>query len=245
MNTETLVLFDIDGTLVLTLEAGIRSMNRAFARLHDRGDALHTVAVAGRPDLAIVTDAFRAIGVDASPACIEALRDAYFDELAAELARPAGPSFGVLPGVRALLDALEERPDVMVGLLTGNFEGGASIKLRYFDLWHRFRLGAFGDAHRDRRALVPVALARARELGAAVDPSRVVIIGDTPLDVDCAHAHGAVAVAVATGNYTAEALTKTGANLVVGTLAECDAACGWLDALVARNGQRSAAGGHS
>jgi phosphoglycolate phosphatase len=83
-------------------------------------------------------------------------------------------------------------------------------------LWRRFRFGAFGDQHIDRRALVPVAIERARARG--VDVSHVVVIGDTPLDVDCAHAHGARAVAVATGEYSRDDLAATGAEIVTDTL---------------------------
>ena len=212
--TTTLVLFDIDGTLLQTLGAGIRGMSAAFGQLHGRPDALDGVAIAGRTDLAIVTDAFRAIGQPATPGAVVALRDAYFARLPTELARPVEGRFGVLPGVAALLDALDARDDMPMGLLTGNFAGGAAIKLGYFDLWRRFRFGAFGDAHRDRRDLVPVALEEAAARGIA--PGRVMVVGDTPLDIDCAHAHGAAAVAVATGPYTAAQLGH--ADLVVETL---------------------------
>lgn len=228
----TLVLFDIDGTLVHTLEAGIRSMNRAFADQYGRGDALGGVPIAGRPDLGIMTDAFRAIGVEPTAERMRALRDGYFAHLRDELARTGGERFGVLPGVGPLLDALDARPDVTTGLLTGNFEGGAEIKLRHFHLWHRFRLGAFGDGHVFRRDLVPVAIARAHQLGVDAHPSRTVIIGDTPLDVDCAHAHGALALAVATGNYTREELEATGADVVVDTLDACDRDGAWLDRML-------------
>ncbi len=116
-----------------------------------------------------------------------------------------------------------------VGLLTGNFEPGARIKLGHFDLWRRFRFGAFGDDHLDRRALVPVAIARAREAGVpAVADGRVVVIGDTPLDVDCARAHGARAVAVATGPFNRAALEATGADVVVNTLVEAGDLASWL-----------------
>lgn len=229
--TETLVLFDIDGTLVQTLGAGVRSMNAAFADLHGRGDALNDVPVAGRTDLSIVTDAYRAIGIAPSESRIQALREAYFDRLPGELDRLAGKAFGVLPGVEAILDAMDGREDVMVGLLTGNFETGAAIKLRHFDLWHRFHFGAFGDAHLSRRDLVPVALERARHAGAEITPSQVVVIGDTPLDVDCAHAHGAIAVGIATGTYSTEDLIRAGADLVLNSLEEFDPDGIWLTTL--------------
>lgn len=226
--TQSLILFDIDGTLLQTLGAGIRGMNAAFGRLHGEPKALDGVAIAGRTDLSIVTDAFRKIGVDATPDAIASLRDAYFDELRVELTRPAEGFFGVLPGVLPAIQALDARDDVAVALLTGNFVGGAEIKLGHFDLWRRFGFGAFGDDHLDRRDLVPVAVARARAAG--VEPGAVVVIGDTPLDIDCARAHGARAVAVATGPYRPAELAD--ADLVVETLDALPA--DWLGELIGR-----------
>jgi phosphoglycolate phosphatase-like HAD superfamily hydrolase len=230
MESPILLLFDIDGTLVHTLGAGVRAMNLAFARLHGRGDALESVPVAGRPDRAIVIDALQGIGVEPTDDRIRAVGHAYFEELPGELRKLSGNGFGVLPGVSELLDWIDGRAHLVMGLLTGNFETGATIKLGHFDLWRRFRFGAFGDRHVSRRDLVPVAMARAREDGLDVPMSRVVVIGDTPLDIDCAHTHGALAVAVATGNYSAGDLARAGANLVLGSLEECDRAGAWLEA---------------
>jgi phosphoglycolate phosphatase len=219
---QTLVLFDIDGTLIHTARAGLRGMNAAFRRLYGRDNALDGVSFAGRTDRAITADVFRNIDLEPTDAAIVALRDAYLEDLRAEIGRPVADPGGVFPGVLALLDALESRDDVAVGLLTGNFAGGAAIKLGHFDLWRRFAFGAFGDEHHDRRDLVPVALARARELGYTVDAASTVIIGDTPLDIDCAHAHRARAIAVATGPFTTAQLAD--ADLVVATLEAVDVA---------------------
>jgi phosphoglycolate phosphatase-like HAD superfamily hydrolase len=117
-----------------------------------------------------------------------------------------------------MLDAIASEKDVAIGLLTGNFEGGAAIKLGHFDLWRRFAFGAFGDVHIDRRALVPVALEAAARAGFDIPASRTIVIGDTPLDVDCAHAHGARCIAVATGEYSREELATHCADLTVATL---------------------------
>jgi phosphoglycolate phosphatase-like HAD superfamily hydrolase len=232
----TLVLFDIDGTLVHTAGAGIRGMNAAFRDLHGTSGALDTVPIAGRTDRVIVHDAFRRAGIEPTQARIEALRDAYIAHLATEMTRtPEGP-FGTLPGVEPLVAALAARPDVVVALLTGNFERGAEVKLSRFDLWRPFAFGAFGDRHLDRRDLVPLALERARDAGLHVDAARTIVIGDTPLDVDCACAHGARALAVATGQYTADDLTRAGAAMTVATLAELDAAGRWIDELLAVRG---------
>lgn len=218
-----IVLFDIDGTLVLTGRAGLRGMTAAFTRLYGVTAALEGIPIAGRTDCAIVSDALRSIGREPTAAEIARLRDAYIDDLRVEIGRPVADPSGVLPGVSGLLDQLSARPDVALGLLTGNFEAGARIKLGHFDLWRRFPFGAFGDDHADRRALVPIALTRARDAGVGTHPDRVVVIGDTPLDIECARAHGARAVAVATGPFDVDALRAAGADVVVRTLEELGA----------------------
>ena len=229
MTAPLLVLFDIDGTLILSGRAGVRGMNAAFRRLYGAADALATVSIAGRTDRAIVGDGLTAIGREPTGEEIARLRDAYLEELPRELPRPSGEPSCVLPGIAALLDALATEPQVRVGLLTGNFVRGAELKLGFFDLWRRFPFGAFGDDHLDRRDLVPVALARASASGRGVPTAAdTVIIGDTPLDIDCAHTHGARALAVTTGQYSAEALSAAGADLVVPTLEDTPAAVAWI-----------------
>ena len=220
---DRLVLFDIDGTLIKTGRAGLRGMNAAFERLHGRSEALEGISFAGRTDRAIVADIFRALGLDAGASVMDELREAYLGHLAEEIKKPV-PDCEVLPGVEASLEALDLRKEVGVGLLTGNYRQGAAIKLGHFGLWERFGFGAFGDAHADRRHLVPVAIAEAeRAIGARVPPSRVIVIGDTPLDVDCAHAHGAVAVAVATGPFSTAELAACRPDLVLETLEDLPA----------------------
>jgi phosphoglycolate phosphatase-like HAD superfamily hydrolase len=218
-SSSVLVLFDIDGTLIQTGRAGVRGMNAAFQRLYGVADALDGTAIAGRTDRGIVIEVLRRIGRDATEEEIAALRDAYLADLPVELARPAAAPKRVLPGVEALLDALSTRSNVAIGLLTGNFHRGARIKLEYFRLWHWFPFGAFGDDHPERRPLVALAVERS---GVAVAPDRTIIIGDTPLDVDCAHAYGACAIGVTTGPYDAEALRGAGAQLVVSSLESPD-----------------------
>ena len=108
-----------------------------------------------------------------------------------------------------------------LGLLTGNFVEGARIKLEYFDLWKYFRCGAFGDDASDRNHLVPVAIERARECG-FIDaaPTDVVVIGDTPHDIACARAVGAMPIAVATGSYSVDQLKAAGADVVFKDLSD-------------------------
>jgi phosphoglycolate phosphatase-like HAD superfamily hydrolase len=110
---------------------------------------------------------------------------------------------------------------VFLGLLTGNFQAGARIKLEHFDLWRYFRCGAFGDDAADRNALVPFAVGRARECGLDhIDPADILVVGDTPHDVACALAVGAVPVAVATGGFTSAQLRESGADTVFESLAD-------------------------
>jgi len=134
---------------------------------------------------------------------------AYVTELDAVIGD--GARVHLLPGIGEVVRALAGRDDALVGLLTGNVEGGARVKLRPTGLWPVFRVGAFGGDDIDRRRLPAVARARAQALLAREFPfERVTIIGDTPLDVDCARACGAQAVAVATGQHRHDELAACG-----------------------------------
>ena len=224
----SLFLFDIDGTLIQSGRAGLRGMNLAFERLYGHRQALDGVPFAGRTDRAIVRQVFEKFGYDASDEAITRVRDAYCEDLAVEILRPVADPSGVLPGVERLLDRLSSNAALPLGLLTGNFARGAKIKLGHFGLFDRFRFGAFGDDHIDRRDLVPVALDAARRAGIEVDSAaRAIVIGDTPLDIDCAHAHGARAVAVATGPFSSAELARAGADLVLETLEDQERLFEW------------------
>jgi len=227
MNTiRKLLLFDIDGTLVLTGGAGIRAMNRACEELVGHGQALANIPVAGRTDRIILTDVVTQAGHTLDDGLLDRLRDRYIANLREEIERPGrsqsfeslgarGGLKAVMPGVRELLDRLEQRDDAFVGLLTGNFAAGARIKLEHFDLWRYFRCGAFGDDSADRNDLVPFAVERAKHCGLPdLAPEHVLVIGDTPHDIACARAAGALPVAVATGGFTAEQLREHGADIV-------------------------------
>lgn len=235
MNPKHFILFDIDGTLVLTGRAGMRAMNRACAETVGHANALNGVAVAGRTDWIILHDVMANHGLSLDLARLDALRRLYITHLAEEILRPGEGVKDVMPGIRELLGHLHARPDVALGLLTGNFEDGARIKLEYFDLWKYFPVGAFGGDSADRNELVPVALRRACERGIAdLPPSRVLVVGDTPHDVACAHAVGAIAVAVATGGYSVDRLRETGADYVFTDLSETSAFLALLDEPIAR-----------
>lgn len=214
-----LVLFDIDGTLVLTGHAGLRALDRAFADVLGLTDALTGIAFAGRTDRAIISEALTRSGREVDSATFAGVRDRYCEYLSTEVGVDSEHPRHVLPGIEAALDHLapfQADGRVAVGLLTGNFVKGAEIKLSYFDLWRRFRFGAYGDHHADRRDLVPLAIDAADRAGfGRFSAGETVIVGDTPADVDCAHAHGAKAVAVATGMYSEAQLRDTGAEVVV------------------------------
>ena len=236
-----LLLFDVDGTLVLTGGAAVRAMNDAFHEVFGVAGAFDHVPMPGRTDGAILADAFtratpqsRIVADALSTADVRPVdgeiaryKAAYFARFAEEVQQPAPAPHrfkGVLPGVRELLDALDGRPDVFLGLLTGNYEQGARIKLEYFGLWRYFRCGAYGDDSHDRHALVPVAVARSREAGCPPVGSReVVIIGDTPLDVACAREAGVNCLAVGTGGCSVDALRAAGADIVLESLLDTDA----------------------
>ena len=198
-----LFLFDIDGTLVTARGAGREAFNRALRDVFGTvGPVEAGYDFRGKTDPRILHDLMSAAGFEAAE--IDARAARFFAAYARSLADVIGDGhrIEVMPGIPELIRALADRDDALVGLLTGNVEAGARVKLASTGLWPYFRLGAFGSDHRDRRALPAIACARARALLAREFPfDRVTIIGDTPLDVDCARACGARAVAVATGFY--------------------------------------------
>jgi len=223
------VLFDIDGTLVLTGGAGVRGMVRAFEEIFAVPDAFRGVETPGRTDCSILTDAFARHGIPDHPDHRARFRECYLRHLQTELHQP-GPRKGVMPGVRALLEALAARGDVVVALLTGNYEEAARLKLEYFDLWRYFRCGAFGDDAPDRNGLLPKALAQVRACGGPAAAGReVAVVGDTPLDVACAAGGGARSIAVATGGYDTRALQAAGADVVFPDLSDLDGVLGALE----------------
>jgi phosphoglycolate phosphatase-like HAD superfamily hydrolase len=219
-----LILFDIDGTLVLTGGAGMRAMNRACEDLVRSENAMAGVTFAGRTDWSILDDILRNHGHTLDEVRLDELRRRYVTHLAEEIVLPGRGVKDVMPGIRELLEVLAARADVRLGLLTGNFVEGARIKLQYFDLWKYFPWGAFGGDAASRNDLVPIALARAKEHGIDGIPSpRVLVVGDTPNDVECALVAGATPVAVATGSYTVDQLRAAGAEIVFDDLLDADA----------------------
>jgi phosphoglycolate phosphatase len=216
-----LILFDIDGTLILTGRAGQRAMTYAFQDIYGVPDAFSAARMAGRTDTSLVSDALRQHGIPDTADSHEKFRTAYLEKLSKEIHQPGVGRKGVMPGARELLVALVSYPDLHVALLTGNYREAAAIKLTYFDLWNHFSWGAFSDDAGNRNALVPIARERAKLRGvpdAALE--RAIVIGDTPDDINCARAAGALSIAVATGGYEVETLQAAGADIVLSDLSD-------------------------
>ena len=227
-----LFLFDVDGTLMTARGAGRLAIGHALALTYGSTGPIETYDFRGKTDPRIVWDLMRSAGLDDGR--IEAGLGACFEAYVAELEQLLGDGerVTVMPGVADLVRALAARDDAVVGLLTGNIEPGARVKLRPTRLWPLFRVGAFGSDDMDRRRLPAVACERAhRVTGRRFDFEQVTIIGDTPLDVDCARACGAVAVAVATGFHPHADLQACGPDLLFADFADVPAT---LAALTAR-----------
>jgi len=218
-----LLLFDIDGTL---LHCG-RQVRVLFAEalrevFGTEGD-LDGYDFSGKTDPRIVRELMTGAGMRAEEvaARLPAMREAYLSRIEARL----GP-VEVIPGVVEVLAALAGRSDVVVGLLTGNWERGAGAKLGRAGLAGRFACGAFGEDGDDRACLPPLALARARAAtGYPFAPGEALIIGDSVEDVRCARACEVPVLAVASGWTSPERLRTAGADRVVSRL---DAALEWL-----------------
>ncbi|MGB7212554.1 MAG: HAD family hydrolase [Gemmatimonadales bacterium] len=221
----TLVLFDIDGTLLLTAGAGRRAIVRAVGEVVGPSAELDGVRFDGKTDPQIVMELLAAGGhpEPTEPVLVGQLCERYVTYLAEELISPVGATT-VLPGIKPLLDRLEQEQGVVLGLLTGNVVPGAALKLRSGGLRpERFVVGAYGSDSHHRPDLPAIAAERARPwFGHAPSGSAVVIIGDTPADVTCGLSIGARSLAVATGSYTPDQLAAAGAFAVFDDLADTD-----------------------
>jgi phosphoglycolate phosphatase-like HAD superfamily hydrolase len=211
-------LFDIDGTLIASGGAGKAALEAALASEFGITRLIDKLQLSGRTDRAITRDLFRMHALEETPANRQRLIAAYLDHLPACLATSKGR---VLPGIAALLQELSRRNNVRLGLLTGNIRAGAKVKLGHFGLYDYFVFGGYGDEHFDRDDVAREALAEVRRyLNGSAAPERIWVIGDTPLDIACARAVGARAVAVATGWHTTAELASHQPDLLLTDL--CD-----------------------
>lgn len=224
-----LVLWDIDGTLLSARGAGRRALGRALERVYGTAGRIDDYDFRGKTDPRIVLDLMGVAGL--ADDAIRAGFDECFECYARGLTEEIGDGAGVklLPGVPELVRRLDGTPGVMQGLLTGNIEAGAHIKLASTGLGPFFRTGAYGSDDADRRRLPSLAARRAEALvGHRFAPPDVLVIGDTPFDVECARAFGAVAVAVATGFHPREELAALRPDLLFDDFADVEAAAALL-----------------
>ncbi|MBI4579530.1 MAG: haloacid dehalogenase-like hydrolase [Planctomycetes bacterium] len=216
-----LLLFDLDGTILLTSGAGLRAMEQAGVTIFGERFNLKDIATSGGLDPLIYAEAAARAGIDDAHVRHDDFRNAYLRQMEVNLAAAPELVF-LLPGIGPLLNDLHRRPDVALGLVTGNYGPGADIKLRAVGVdpaW--FPVRAFGDEAPDRSGMVRLAIERHRRLNHHEIPSHdVIVIGDTPHDVACAHANGGRCFAVATGKFSADELRRAGADLVVPDLAD-------------------------
>jgi phosphoglycolate phosphatase len=203
-----LLLFDIDGTLILSGGAGLRAMSRAFERLYGHAGAFAGVKLSGRTDSSILQDGLARFNLPYSREVEETYKRLYFDLLTEEMPLLVDGK-RIMPGVAPLLEALSVRPGVHLGLLTGNWRASGYIKLADFGLDRYFSFGAFADDSGIRDELLPFALERFEAMnGFRPEPEEVYVIGDTPYDILCARPHGARAVAVAAASHSAAELAE-------------------------------------
>jgi len=213
-----LLLWDIDGTLMVSGSAGRRALSAALQSTFGIDDPLDDIDYGGRTDRWILRQILSKFAVPHDEATAERLFANYFRFLPAAL---SPTTTYALPGVQALIREAHARSQLTQGLLTGNMPQSAEIKMRYNGLWDYFAFGAFGDLHERRNDLGPLALQRATQRsGIPFQPSQTWIIGDTPHDIECGRALGAKTLAVATGSHDIDSLRCHSPTAALGTLAD-------------------------
>jgi phosphoglycolate phosphatase len=216
-----LVLFDIDGTLLHSGGAGEAALRLALRDRFGRDDDLARVEIAGRTDAGIARQIFALHGIEPTPENLARFFDGYLHHLEKLLPQTAGH---LLPGILDLLEKLRARPCVALALLTGNLSRGAELKLTHYGVWQFFDFGAYADDHHDRNQLGQFARARATERhGAEFAPADILVLGDTPHDIECGRAFGAVTVGIATGRYSREELAEHRPDFLFDDLSDADA----------------------
>jgi len=221
MKDLTIVLFDIDGTLVDMRGAGRKSFVHALNTVFGWDDEIEYIDFAGNTDLNVLLQVAERHGVSLS----EEEQKKFFRQMPVELEKTVKEAdLVVYPGVPELLHALSERKDVVLGLVTGNVAASARLKLQQFDLHNHFVLGAFGDDHADRVEIARLALRRVENKMKEDQHVRACfLVGDTPFDILAAKSIAAKAIAVATGTFDIETLQKAGPDHVLTNLSDTQA----------------------
>jgi phosphoglycolate phosphatase-like HAD superfamily hydrolase len=213
------LLFDIDLTMVRTAGAGRSAMDVAFAELFGVEKATEGIQFDGRTDRGIFFECLERFGLGGEALLPNFQRacEGYLQALPGWISQKGGI---VLPGVRELLAELTAE-NAALGLATGNLRRGAAQKLGHFGLWDAFAGGGFGDDYTVRAGLVRAGIEEmAAKLGVAPEACDVIVVGDTPLDIEAAHGGGARAMGVGTGRFTPEELKEAGAEFAVTDLSE-------------------------
>lgn len=215
------MLFDIDGTLMDSGGAGTRSVYKAFKQVLGIEHETDGISMAGKTDPQILREMLKLHGVEDNNGIIPKLTKAYLDNLSVEI---TNASKHLKPGVVSILVKLSAIRKYELGLLTGNVEQGAMIKLSSLGIMDYFKFGAFGSDDENRVNLMPIAVKRFKELkGQDIPYSDCVVIGDTPRDVQCAKPHGARVIAIATGPFNKNQLSDAGADMVLSDMTDHDA----------------------
>jgi phosphoglycolate phosphatase len=218
---KTLLLWDIDGTLIASGGAGMRALRRALRHVFEIDGSLDDIDFAGRTDRWIMRQVFAKFRLVPDEENFRRYFEAYVAALPGELSNPAAR---VLPGIPALLAGAAAHGNIVQGLLTGNMRRGAQTKLQFHGLWDYFAFGAFADDGELRNDLGPHALRRAAShAGQAFVPEQVWVIGDTPHDIACGKAIGARTLAVATGSHSVETLQSCAPTTAFADLSDTSA----------------------
>jgi len=213
-----LLLFDIDGTLLDSGGAGTRSLNIAFREIFSVDNAFHGIKMAGKTDLQIIKEACALYNIPANNGFVPSVISRYITILKREISKGKKR---LKPGVKDLLNELQKNSSCSLGLLTGNIEEGARIKLSALGIDHYFNTGAYGSDADDRDLLLPIAINKFRDISNMdISYPDCIVIGDTPRDVSCSKPYGAVSVAVSTGPYSSDDLRSAGADLVLDDLTD-------------------------
>ena len=218
-------LFDIDATLLHTRGAGRAAFAETFRAEFDIERSESGLSFAGRSDRAVVRDVLAQHGIEDEPGTWQRFLQGYLQRLQRTLTARRG---GLLPGVLPLLQALRQRSDIAIGILTGNVAAGARLKLRHYGIDAFFDFGGYGDHHTDRSGIAADALDAADAFLRTVHrlsavPALTTVIGDTPEDVRCARAIAAKAVAVATGDSSVPELATAAPDRTFADLTDLDA----------------------
>jgi len=214
------LLFDIDQTLLYTGGAGVVAFNIAFEQMFGINDGLPATSnVSGRTDLFILAESLKHNGIEGA---VEAHLDDFLNRYYAQLPKALREKDGYLmPGFPQLLEALSGQDSVRIGLGTGNFSEAARIKLEHYGIWQFFNGGGFGEQSLERADVIRAAI---ESVADGLAPEEILVIGDTPKDIEAARDNGVVGVGVATGSYTVEELRESGARLVFEDFSDCEKA---------------------